>query len=273
MPPPISDSDDTEASLSNEVSAPPLFDCLPLHVVSEICDNILGDIGYLQKLGHLPSYWKFRLTDNFGIRLEGLKSEEKAAGLAAEHRGKLWEHHEEDLRFLRDLIEAVFNRPRICHCAFTGVEDTLKDILHLAENSPTLYCHDLGEFFLKKAHQEYAKDIKTARNLLGELHGVSFWADKNVAEATFPNVMARLLGCNRQKFKPANVFDEIGAISPNILSDILIIRSCNELDSMDCYAELLDVTLAARRMKRKLDEIDRGLQRAIGCYLSTSDDN
>ncbi|EXV04019.1 hypothetical protein X797_001689 [Metarhizium robertsii] len=272
MPPSLSDLDDTEASLSNRVSAPPLIDCLPLHVVSEICDNILGDIGYLQKLGHLPSYWKFRLTDNFGIRLEGLNFEEKAAGLAAEHRGKPREHHEEDLRRLRYLIEAVFNRPRICHCAFTGVEKTLKDLLRLAENSPTLYCRDLGELFLKKAHQEYAKDIKTARNLLGEIHGGSFWGDKNVAEATFPNVMARLLGCDRQTFEPANVFDEIGAISPNILSDILIIRSCNEPDSID-YADLIDVAVAARSLERKLDEIDRGLQHAIGLYFPTSDDN
>ncbi|KIE02881.1 hypothetical protein MAJ_01183, partial [Metarhizium majus ARSEF 297] len=279
MPPYISGSDDAEASLSsgepntNGDSPLSLLECIPLRVASQICHNILSDIKYLQITGHLPCDQEFLLTENFGIRLESVKSEEKAAGLATEHHRKLREHHEDDLLFLRNLIADLSERPRICHYAFTRAENTLRGILHLAENSSILNCYDLGELIFRTAHQEYAKDMEKARNLLKEIDDEFFWEDSNVAEVTFPNVMARLVGCDPETFEPADVFAEIGAISPQILGHLLEIRSYNELDSMDCDQELLEVAITARVMEMRLDKINLGLQGVIEHYLPTSDDN
>ncbi|KFG86147.1 hypothetical protein MANI_008659 [Metarhizium anisopliae] len=277
MTPSISDSRDTEASLpsgepnTNGDSPLPLLERIPLRVASEIWHNILSGIRYLQKLGHVPSDCEFCLTENFVICLESMKSKEEALGEATEQHGT-WECRDDDIYFLGSLLDALSDRPRTCHCAFTRVENTIRDISHLAENSSTLNCRDLGELFLRTAHREYAKDIKTARSLLKEIDDDSFWEDKNVAEVAFPNVMARLLGCDPRTLEPANVFDEIGAMSPKMLSGILYIRSYNQLDSC-CRGDDLDVVLAARVMERKLDTIDCGLQRAIGFYLRKSDDN
>ncbi|KID90923.1 hypothetical protein MGU_01877 [Metarhizium guizhouense ARSEF 977] len=279
MPPHISDSDDTEASLSNgepntNGEPPrPLLECIPLRVASQIRHNILSDIKYLQDTGHLPRDQEFLLTENFGIRLKGVKSKEEAAGLATEHHWMPKESHGYEISSLRMLIEDLSARPRACHYAFIRAENTLRDILHLAPILLTLNCYDLGELVLGEAYREYAKDIKKARNLLKEIDDESFWEDKNVAEVTFPILMARLLGCEPRTLEPANVFDKIGAISPNILGAVLQMRSCNELDPMDCYVELLDVAITARMMELRLDKMDLGLRRHIEHYVPTWDDN
>lgn len=279
MPPCFSDLDDTEASLSNgepnTIGDPPrpLFECVPLRVASQIYHNILGDSKYLQDTGHLPRDQEFLLTENFGIRLQGVKSKEEAAGLATQHHWMPRESHGYEVSSLTMLIEDLSARPRACHYAFTRAENTLRDILYLAPILLTLNCYDLGELVLGEAYREYAKDIKEARNLLEEIEAESFWGDKNVAEVTFAIVMARLLGCDPRTLEPANVFDKIGAISPNILDDILQMRSCNELDPMDCYVELLDVAITARMMELRLDKMDLGLRCRIEHYVPKWDDN